>query len=141
MGGLTALAGICAYDADLQGVAQRYFFHALRMAKAYADALRRLGDLTAARAYAERSVAAAGQSHVRGQVHRLATLATILAGQGDADAAAGIAGQMLDKAAGMESCRIADRIAAVRDAVTAVSDGAAARQLSERAGDVLGLPM
>ena len=242
VGGLTALAGICAYDADLQGVAQRYFFHALRMAKAsgdrgfggyvvallanqalylglyrqviqyaetalrgarqhltpalvtdlstlqakayarmgdrpgchasmrrseemaaririseeppetgyvqpglvevqHADALRRLGDLTAARAYAERSVAAAGQSHVRGQVHRLATLATILAGQGDADAAAGIAGQMLDKAVGMESCRIADRIAAVRDAVTAVSDGAAARQLSERAGDVLGLPM
>ena len=238
-GGLTALAGICAYDADLQGVAQRYFFHALRMAKAsgdrgfggyvvallanqalylglyrqviqyaetalrgarqhltpalvtdlstkayarmgdrpgchasmrrseetaarirlseeppetgyvqpgpvevqHADALRRLGDLTAARSYAERSVAAAGQSHVRGQVHRLATLATIVAGQGDADAAAGIAGQMLDKAAGMESCRIAGRIAAVRDAVTAASDGAAARQLAERAGDILGVPM
>jgi hypothetical protein len=48
---------------------------------------------------------------------------------------------MLDRAAGMESCRIADRIAAVRDAVTAVSDGAAARQLSERAGDILGVPM
>ena len=242
VGGLTALAGICAYDADLQGVAQRYFFHALRMAKAsgdrgfggyvvallanqalylglyrqviqyaetalrgarqhltpalvtdlstlqakayawmgdrpgchasmrrseetaarirlseeppetgyvqpglvevqHADALRRLGDLTAARSYAEWSVAAAGQSHVRGQVHRLATLATIVAGQGDADAAAGIAGQMLDKAVGMESCRIADRIAAVRDAVTAASDGAAARQLAERAGDILGVPM
>jgi len=28
---------ICAYDADLQGVAQRYFFHALRMAKASGD--------------------------------------------------------------------------------------------------------
>ncbi len=97
--------------------------------------------LTAARSYPERSVAAAGESHVRGQVHRLATLATILAGQGDADAAAGIAGQMLDRAVGMESCRIQDRIAAVRVAVTAVSDGAAARQLSERAGDILGLPM
>ena len=241
-GGLTALAGICAYDADLQGMAQRYFFYALRMAKAsgdrgfggyvvallanqglylglyrqviqyaetalrgarqrltpalvtdlstlqakayarmgdrpgchasmrrseemaaricrseeppetgyvqpglvevqHADALARLGDLTAARSYAERSVAAAGQSHVRGQVHRLATLATILAGQGDADAAAGVAGQMLDKAVGMESCRIADRIAAVRDAVTAASDGTAARQLSERLDDVLGVPM
>jgi len=102
----------------------------------HADALRRLGDLTAARSYAERSVAAAGHSHVRGQVHRLATLATILAAQGDADAAAGIAGQMLDKAIGMESCRIADRIAAVRDA-----DGAAARQLSERVDDVLGAPI
>jgi hypothetical protein len=65
----------------------------------------------------------------------------ILAGQGDADAAASIAGQMLDKAVGMESRRIADRITAVRDAVTATSDGAAARQLSERADDVLGVPM
>jgi hypothetical protein len=25
-GGLAALAGICAYDADLQGTAQRYYF-------------------------------------------------------------------------------------------------------------------
>jgi|HubBroStandDraft_1064217.scaffolds.fasta_scaffold02500_9 hypothetical protein len=242
VGGLTALAGICAYDADLQGVAQRYFFHALRMAKAsadrgfggyvvallanqalylglhrqviqyaetalrsaqqhltpalvtdlstlqakayarmgdragchasmrrseemadrirpgeeppetgyvqpglvevqHADALRRLGDLTAARSYAERSVAAAGESHMRGQVHRLATLGTIMAGQGDADAAAGIAGQMLDRATGMESCRIQDRIIAVRDAVTAVSDGAAARELAERVEDILGVPM
>jgi len=48
---------------------------------------------------------------------------------------------MLDKAVGMESCRIADQIAAVRDAVTAVSDGAAARQLSQRVDDVLGVPM
>jgi hypothetical protein len=242
VGGLTALAGICAYDADLQGVAQRYFFQALRMAKASgdrgfggyvvallanqalylglhrqviqyaetalrgarrhltpalvtdlttlqakayarigdragchesmrrseemadrirrseeppetgyvqpglvevqnADALRRLGDLTAARSYAERSVAAAGQSHMRGQVYRLATLATIMAGQGDADGAASIAGQMLDRAAGMESCRIQDSVVAVRDAITAVSDGAAARELSERVEDVLGIPM
>jgi hypothetical protein len=186
VGGLTALAGICAYDADLQGVAQRYFFHSLRMAKAsgdrgfggyvvallanqalylglhrqviqyaetalrgaqqyltpalvtdlntlqakayarmgdragchasmrrseemasrirpgdeppetgyvqpglvdvqHADALARLGDLTAARGYAERAVAGADECHLRGQVHRLATLATILAGQGEAD--------------------------------------------------------
>jgi hypothetical protein len=98
-------------------------------------------DLTAARSYAERSVAAAGESHMRGQVHRLATLATILAGQGEADAAAGIAGQMLDRATGMESCRIQDRIIAVRNAVTAVSDGMAARELAERVEDVIGVPM
>jgi hypothetical protein len=242
VGGLAALAGICAYDADRQGVAQRYFFQALRMAKAsgdrgfggyvvallanqalylglhrqviqyaetalrgarqhltpalvtdlstlqakayarmgdrggchasmrrseemagrirrseeppetgyvqpglvevqHADALRRLGDLTAARSYAERAVAAADHSHMRGQVHRLATLATILAGQGEADAAAGLAGQMLDRATGMESCRIHDRIIAVRDAVTAVSDGAAAAELAERVADVTSVPM
>jgi hypothetical protein len=203
-GGLAALAGICAYDADLQGIAQRYFFQALRMAKAsgdrgfggyviallanqalyrgsnrqviqyaetalrgargslspalvtdlnalqakayarigdreschesmsraevmsarirpgeeppetsyvqaglvetqHADALRSLGDLAAARSYAQQSVDAAAHSHARGRVHRLATLATFLAGQGDAEAAAGTAVVMLDQAAGMES--------------------------------------
>jgi alpha-D-ribose 1-methylphosphonate 5-triphosphate synthase subunit PhnG len=107
----------------------------------HADALRRLGDLTVARSYAERSVAAAGESHIRGRVHRLATLATILADQGKADAAADIAGQMLDRTTGMESCRIKDRIIAVRDAVTTVSDGTAARELAERVEDVLGVPM
>lgn len=242
VGGLTALAGICAYDADLQGVAQRYFFHALRMAKAsgdrgfggyvvallanqalylglnrqviqyaetalrgarqhltpalvtdlstlqakayarmgdrggchasmrrseemaarirlseeppetgyvqpglvevqHADALCRLGDLTSARSYAERSVTAAGESHMRGRVHRLATLATILAGQGEAEGAAGIAGQMLDSATGMESCRVHDRVVAVRDAIAAASDGVALRELSERVEDVVGVLM
>jgi hypothetical protein len=48
---------------------------------------------------------------------------------------------MLDRAAGMESCRIQDRIVAVRDAVTAVSDGAAAQELAERVEDTLGVPM
>lgn len=37
VGGLVAFAGVCAYDADRQGMAQRYFFHALRMAKASGD--------------------------------------------------------------------------------------------------------
>ena len=60
---------------------------------------------------------------------------------GEVEGAAGIAGQMLDRATGMESCRIQDRVIAVRDAVTAVSDGAAARELSERVEDVIGVPM
>ncbi|MFV2199079.1 hypothetical protein [Nocardiopsis sp. LOL_012] len=34
---LTALAGVCAYDASRQALAQRYFVHALRMAKASGD--------------------------------------------------------------------------------------------------------
>lgn len=50
-----------------------------------------LGDLTAARACAQQSVDAAAHSHTRGRVHRLATLATVLAGQGDAEHAAGTA--------------------------------------------------
>jgi hypothetical protein len=241
-GGLTALTGICAYDADLQGIAQRYFFHALRMAKAsgdrgfggyvvallanqalyrglnrqviqytetalrgarrhltpalvtdlstlqakayarmgdrsgchasmtraeemsgrirlseeppetsyvqaglvetqHADALRTLGDLGAARSYAQQAVDASGQSHTRGRVHRLATLATILAGQGDADMAASVAGQMLDQAADMESCRIEERILKVRDAVAAAGDGHAVKELAERVEDITGAPM
>ncbi|WP_331766152.1 transcriptional regulator [Embleya sp. NBC_00896] len=36
-GGLVAVAGICSYDSDQQGLAQRYFHQALRMAKASGD--------------------------------------------------------------------------------------------------------
>ena len=238
-GGLSALAGICSYDADLQGAAQRYYFQALRMAKAsgdrgfggyvvalltnqalylgrnriviqyaetalrgargslspalvtdlnslqakafarigdrdgchaamaraedaatrirpdleppetsyvqaglvetqHADALRSLGDLHAARAYAQQSVDAAPHSHARGRVHRLATLAAILAGQGDAEHAAGTAMLMLDHAVGMESRRIEERITAVRDAISGMSDGKAAAEVAERVQTVTG---
>jgi hypothetical protein len=240
VGGLVALAGVCAYDADLQGAAQRYFFQALRMAKAsgdrgfggyviallanqafylgsyryvvqygetalrgarrwltpaiitdlstlqakayarmgdragchasmrrseemaarihadeelpeadyavqaghvevqHAEALRSLGDMAAARGYAQRAAAIAKGSHVRGQVHRYATLAMILAGERRADAAADVALKMLDLAVGMESGRIHDRIIAVRDAISAHADSAAARDLSEKVQDVIG---
>lgn len=36
-GGLVAIAGICSYDSDAQGLAQRYFHQALRLAKACGD--------------------------------------------------------------------------------------------------------
>lgn len=36
-GGLVAVAGICAYDSDAHGLAQRYFHQALRLAKAGGD--------------------------------------------------------------------------------------------------------
>ncbi|MFD7613143.1 transcriptional regulator [Streptomyces sp. NPDC059828] len=36
-GGLVAIAGICAYDSDAHGLAQRYFHQALRLAKASDD--------------------------------------------------------------------------------------------------------
>ncbi|MER5476442.1 transcriptional regulator [Streptomyces sp. NPDC002734] len=36
-GALVAVAGICAYDSDVQGLAQRYFHQALRLAKASGD--------------------------------------------------------------------------------------------------------
>jgi len=37
VGGLTALAGVCAYDADMQATAQQHMVAALRMAKASGD--------------------------------------------------------------------------------------------------------
>jgi hypothetical protein len=37
IGGLVAIAGICAYDSDVHGLAQRYFHQALRLAKASGD--------------------------------------------------------------------------------------------------------
>ncbi|MEU5901748.1 MULTISPECIES: transcriptional regulator [Streptomyces] len=36
-GGLVAIAGICAYDSDAHGLAQRYFHQALRLSKASGD--------------------------------------------------------------------------------------------------------
>jgi hypothetical protein len=107
----------------------------------HADALRTLGDLIAARSYAQQSVDAAAQSHARGLVHRLATLATILANRGGAEAAAETATVMLDQAAGMESRRIQERIVRVRDAVTGVSDSRSAAELAERVADMTGVPL
>ena len=105
----------------------------------HADALRTLGDLAAARSYAQQSVDAAAHSHTRGRVHRLATLATILAGQGDAERRRRDRGTMLDQAAGMESRRITERIVQVRDAVAGMSDSRAATELAERVADITGV--
>ncbi|MGH3320365.1 MAG: transcriptional regulator [Streptosporangiaceae bacterium] len=214
VGSLVALAGVCAYDADMQALAQKYLFHALRMAKASADrgfggyvvallanqalhlgnhrlvvqygetaqraapgyltaalltdlyalqakayarmgerntcyshmrksenmathvrgdgelpetdyvqpglvecqhaeALRRLGDLTAAQACAEEAVRTADTAHTRGRVHRLATLALVLAARGEVGRSAEAARRMLQHSEGMESCRIHDRLRAV----------------------------
>jgi tetratricopeptide (TPR) repeat protein len=78
-----------------------------------AEALRRLGDLTAAEEHALESVRTAPATHPRGQVHRYAGLALVLTGQGRTDEAAAIAEQMLARAEGMESGRIHDRVAQV----------------------------
>jgi hypothetical protein len=107
----------------------------------HAYALRVLGDLSAAQSYAQQAVDAGPRSHARGRVHRLATLATILAEQGDAEGAAGTAGQMIDQAVGMESCRLEERIIQVRNTITGMSDGRAARELAERIADMTLVPL
>ncbi|MCB5182360.1 transcriptional regulator [Streptomyces antimicrobicus] len=213
-GSLVAVAGICAYDSDAHGLAQRYFHQALRLAKASGDrglgayvialivnqslhlrefrqalafaeaALRAAGrhttpalaaDLYAmqAKAYAqlgdgraalecirlaetaaerirpgsepdetgyvqpglvnvqvaeallslgeldaahEQAAAAVGTpAHDRGRVHRLAMLCEIQLRQGEADRAVVAAAEMAERAKGMESLRLRDRLRAVRE--------------------------
>ncbi|WP_328892976.1 transcriptional regulator [Streptomyces sp. NBC_00236] len=225
-GGLVAVAGICAYDSDAHGLAQRYFHQALRLAKAsgdrglggyviallvnqslfladfrqsvafaeaalraagrditpalaadlhamqakayahlgdvpsalrcirraeseaerirpgqepdetgyvqpglvnvqVAEALLRLGDLPAAREHAAAAVRT--PAHDRGRVHRLAMLTTIELRQGEADRAAAWAAEMADRARGMESQRLRDRLRTVREHLVASGSAEAAR--------------
>jgi hypothetical protein len=241
-GGVVAIAGICMYDADRQAAAQRYFFDALRLAKAsgdrgfggyivallanqsmclgryrqvvqyaetalrgaqgflspalvsdlctlqakayarmgdragcheqmrraehmaerirlseeppetgyvqrglvelqHAEALRQLGDLAPAQSYAEEALSTVELSHLRSQVHRFATLAMVLAEGADADAAVAAAQQMLDRAQGMESRRVRERVMAVRGAIRAQGDSVVAREFAERARDQLMMPV
>ena len=62
----------------------------------------------------------------------------MLAGQGDAEGAAGTAMQMLDHATGMESRRIQERIISVRDVISGMSDGRVSAELAERIADMTG---
>ena len=241
-GGLVAVAGICLYDADRQSAAQRYFFDALRLAKAsgdrgfggyivallanqsmslgryrqviqyaetalrgahgrlspalvsdlctlqakayarmgdrvrcheqmrraeatagrirpseeppetgyvqrglvevqHAEALRQLGDLISAQSYAEEALSTAGSSHLRGQVHRFATLAMVLAARGEAEEAARVAHHMLDRVQGMESNRLRERVLAVCGVIRVQGDGIAAREFVERAQEQLSIPI
>jgi hypothetical protein len=241
-GSLVAIAGICMYDADRQGTAQRYFFDALRLAKAscdcgfggyivallanqsmclgrhrqviqyaetalrgaraglspalvsdlctlqakayarlghraecheqmrraeqmagrirvsqeppetgyvqpglaelqHAEALRQLGDLAPAQAYAREALSAAELCHLRSQVHRYATLAVILAERGEAEESTAVATTMLDKARGMESRRVRDRVLTVSRAIQAQGDSMAAREFSERVSYQFSVPL
>ncbi|MEU7036017.1 transcriptional regulator [Streptomyces sp. NPDC046237] len=238
-GGLVAVAGICAYDSDAHGLAQRYFHQALRLAKAsgdrglgayvvallvnqslfmgeyrqgvafaeaalrsagrqitpalaadlsamqakayahlgdgasalvcirraeaeaerirpghepaetgyvqpglvnvqVAEALLSLGDLPAAREHAREAVET--PAHDRGRVHRLAMLCQIELRQGEADAAARTAVEMTERARGMESQRLRDRLRLVREYLLA-TDCADARQAAELIDGALRVPL
>ncbi|MFF5976189.1 transcriptional regulator [Streptomyces sp. NPDC012769] len=238
-GGLVAVAGICAYDSDAHGLAQRYFHQALRLAKASGDrglgayvvallvnqslfmgeyrqavafaeaALRSAGreitpalatDLTAmqAKAYAHLGDAAAAlacvrraeaeaeriapgrepaetgyvqpglvnvqvaeallslgelaaahahaaaavetPAHDRGRVHRLAMLCQVQLRQGEPDLAARTAVEMTERARGMESRRLRDRLRLVREQLLA-SGGGEAREAAELIDAALRVPL
>jgi tetratricopeptide (TPR) repeat protein len=106
----------------------------------HADALRRLGDLKAAQDYAEEAVAMAADSHLRGQAHRYATLALVLGQRGEAEAAIAIGDELLQRAEGMESARIHDRVVTVAKALQA-HDSTAVRAFIERARHQAGTPL
>lgn len=78
-----------------------------------AEALLSLGDLEAARVQATAAVGT--PAHDRGRVHRLAMLCEIQLRQGEADRAAASAAEMAERAKGMESLRLRDRLRAVRE--------------------------
>ncbi|MFE6040455.1 transcriptional regulator [Streptomyces sp. NPDC056452] len=233
-GGLVAVAGICAYDSDAHGLAQRYFHQALRLAKAsgdrglggyviallvnqslfladyrrsvafaeaalraagshitpalaadlyamqakayaqlgdhrsalecirraesqdgrihpghepdetgyvqpglvnvqVAEALLRLGDLAGAREHA--AAAVRSPAHDRGTVHRLAMLTHLELLQGEPDKAARTASEMAERARGMESRRLRDRLRSVREhlAASGCADAQAAAGLIDGA--------
>ncbi|MEU7280710.1 transcriptional regulator [Streptomyces sp. NPDC045431] len=238
-GGLVAVAGICAYDSDAHGLAQRYFHQALRLAKAsgdrglgayviallvnqslflgehrqavafaeaalrtagreitpalaadlyamqakayahlgdgagalrcirhaeaeadrirpgrepdetgyvqpglvnvqVAEALLSLGDLSGAREHAAAAVRT--PAHDRGRVHRLAMLSQIELRQGEADRAARTAVEMAERARGMESQRLRDRLRAVREHLVASGCGEA-REAAELIDGALRVPL
>ncbi|MFF3324266.1 transcriptional regulator [Streptomyces sp. NPDC002889] len=238
-GGLVAVAGICAYDSDAHGLAQRYFHQALRLAKAsgdrglgayviallvnqslhmgehrqavafaeaalraaghqitpalttdlyamqakayahlgdgssalrcircaeseaerirpghepdetgyvqpglvnvqVAEALLSLGDLPAAREHAAAAVGV--PAHDRGRVHRLAMLSQIEIRQGEMDRAARTAAAMVERARGMESQRLRDRLRAVRQSLAA-SGSADAEEAAELIDGALRVPL
>ncbi|KAF4411115.1 MULTISPECIES: transcriptional regulator [Streptomyces] len=238
-GGLVAVAGICAYDSDEHGLAQRYFHQALRLAKAsgdrglgaytiallvnqslflgeyrqavafaesalraagphitpalaadlyamqakayaklgdgqsalacigraeheaegirrgqepaetgyvqpglvnvqVAEALLSLGDLAAAREHAAAAVDT--PAHDRGRVHRLAMLTQIELRRGDTDMAVAAAVEMTERARGMESQRLRDRLRAVRERLVA-SKCAATAEAAELIDGALRVPL
>lgn len=237
--GLVAVAGICAYDSDAHGLAQRYFHQALRLAKAsgdrglggyviallvnqslhlaefrrsvafaeaalraagphitpalatdlhamqakayaelgdprsalecirraeseadrihalrepdetgyvqpglvnvqVAEALLSLGDLAGAREHATAAVRT--PAHDRGQVHRLGLLTRLQLLQGEADKAARTASEMAERARGMESRRLRDRLRSVREPLAA-SGCADAREAAGLIDGALRVPL
>jgi hypothetical protein len=244
VGGLVALAGICAYDAErqTQALAQRYFFHALRMAKAsgdkafggyvvalltnqaihlgdfrlaiqyaetalragqgflspalrtdlhamqaksyarigdraschdqmrlaevaaaqviveneppetgyvqpentkikHAEALMRLGDTSAAKSYAREAVNSKALFSTRARVYGMATLSMTLAARAEVEEGVAHAELALHEAAGMESWRIRERLAAMVSALAPYRDTHAAQDLMCRADSALSLPL
>jgi hypothetical protein len=102
-----------------------------------ADALMRLGDMAPATTYAAEAVAV--QTHERGRVHRLATLAECHVRAGPAEQASITAHSVLETMQGMESRRLNDRLIKLRRNMSGVG-GRATAEVVERIDDRLRIP-
>ncbi len=80
------------------------------------EALLYIGDLRPATSFLDHPVDPA--THPRGQVNRLATMATLAARSDDADRAALLAIDMVERAQGMESHRLNERFRKLRTALS-----------------------
>ena len=105
----------------------------------HVEVLRHLGDLSAAEHYAVAAVRTAKEAHLRSQVHRYASLATILIQRGRVDEALEPAHQMLNRIYGMESGRLHDRLNAVHAALLARSTTPDVCEFTNRAAAELAL--
>ncbi|WP_194924878.1 transcriptional regulator [Catenulispora pinisilvae] len=105
----------------------------------FAEALSSLGDLTAARRFADEAVAAS--THPRGRVNRLATVTKIAIQSGRIDQAVDSASAMLDQANGMESRRLFERFRQLRKNMSAYGNAAGLGDIVARIDDVLAIPL
>lgn len=103
-----------------------------------AETLLSLGDLGAARSYAQQAVDLT--AHPRGQVNRLVTVTRVAVAERDIDRAADATHTMLDLARGMESARLNDRFRAIADSLRP-HDGRASQDVVERIDCTVALPL
>ncbi|MGH3623564.1 MAG: hypothetical protein ACRDQ5_17485 [Sciscionella sp.] len=89
-----------------------------------AEALIDLGDLEPARRYAQESLRI--DAHPRGRVNRLASMVSLELRDGNIDHASTLAIDMVNRAQGMESCRLRDRFRRIRIVLNRTPIGIAA---------------
>ena len=105
----------------------------------FAEALFSLGDLTAARRFADDAVSAS--THPRGRVNRLATVTKIAIQARQLDRAVESASAMLDQATGMESRRLFERFRQLRTTMWTHGDAPGLGEVVARIDDVLTIPL
>jgi hypothetical protein len=97
------------------GIAEASYAQAGHLHALLAEALTSLGDLKAAQRFAEQSLLS--ETHAKGKVNRLASMATLEIARGEMERASLLACEMVDNAQGMESRRLGSRFSKLRAAL------------------------